>query len=230
MRIVLAIALALGLLLTGPRAQAQEPTLTGDLPVRGGFGLMVWSGGHGADLLAIAEAQGCSGAILWVLNASGTGFVGYFPTAVQTVNQPFVALYPGALMPEMPVLLGCRAPSQATPAPTQSPTPTPAPTATPPPAASPYSFHVTGCGVIRDYGYGIRTLGMWGEVTNNTAVRVDIFIETDFVDARGVIVDQGNAWVSGLAPGRTAQWQSVAIVEFDEFEWCEARISSVYTS
>ena len=92
-----------------PRASAQQPTLSGDLPTAGGIALAVWSGGHADDLLALAGDRGCNPRSVWA-NRPGGGLVGYFPTSIAIVNADFVSEYPGGqLAANSPVVLVCTA-------------------------------------------------------------------------------------------------------------------------
>ena len=55
----------------------------------------------------------------------------------------------------------------------------------------------------------------------------DTFIEIDFVDSQGVVVEQSIDSVSFLRPGDTAQWDARAFTR-DRFADCRARVSSVF--
>ena len=87
---------------------ASGPTtnqISGTVPASGGYALVVWSGGTIDALRSTAGSRGCSTNAIWIINASG--YVGYLPTAPAFVNQSFVALFPGGIMPQMAVLLDC---------------------------------------------------------------------------------------------------------------------------
>lgn len=79
----------------------------GPVPSRG-FGLFVFAGGSPAQLLS---ASGCSSgtAAFWVSDGQGD-FVVWVPgTSIAAVNAPWLALYPGGLPTNTPVLGRCRA-------------------------------------------------------------------------------------------------------------------------
>jgi len=82
------LALVLGIA-TGSAATAQtpapEPTLRGDLPILGGFGLAVWSGGSLDAMRASAQTQGCALQAVWVTRQGE--FVGHIFGAPAVVSQ-----------------------------------------------------------------------------------------------------------------------------------------------
>ena len=74
--------------------------------------------------------------------------------------------------------------------------------------------------------------GASGIVTNNSSVRVDIFIDVEYLSDSveylsdsGVLLDTGFASVSGLRPGQTGEWDSFFSGDLDR---CRAEISSVF--
>lgn len=108
------LLVAVVVLAAGRPAHAQTPTeqITGDLPAGGGYALVLWSGGTPEALLAAAASRGCAAGVAWV--TAGGAFVGYVRGAPAFVNQAFLALYPGGVMPATSVLLVCGAPPAST--------------------------------------------------------------------------------------------------------------------
>jgi hypothetical protein len=93
-------------------------------PPGGGFAVAIWGYGEANDLVDAAAAGGCVLAAAWVTAANG--FVGYVPGAPPTVNQPFLALFPGGAIPsETPLLLSCAATSAGGTVQPRPPFPTP---------------------------------------------------------------------------------------------------------
>ena len=70
----------------------------------------MWGGGTTAELASAARLQGREVMSVWS-TAGGTGmFIGYLPGAPEFVNAPFVALFPGLVLPAgTPLVLQCRA-------------------------------------------------------------------------------------------------------------------------
>ena len=87
-----------------------------------------------ADLLTIAEANGCR-ARSFFANRPGGGLVGYFPTQLSLPNRSFLDVYPGGVLPQVPVVVVCG--PGGTPRPIATPTPTPTPIAPPAPNQPP---------------------------------------------------------------------------------------------
>jgi hypothetical protein len=69
--------------------------------------------------------------------------------------------------------------------------------------------------------------GAEGKVVNNSDVRVDIFIDIEYLSDSGTVIDTGFASVSGLRPGQTSEWDSSF---FGYFDSCRAEVSSVSES
>jgi hypothetical protein len=83
------VALVLGFFAAGATAAqtpgAGEPTLRGDLPILGGFGLAVWSGGSLDAMRVSAQTQGCALQAVWVTRQGD--FVGHIFGAPAVVSQ-----------------------------------------------------------------------------------------------------------------------------------------------
>jgi len=67
-----------------------------------------------------------------------------------------------------------------------------------------------------------------GTVTNNSDVKVGVFIDVAFTDDNGVLIDSGLGSVSGLDPGQTGIWD--ASFFGDDYARCRADIGSVFES
>lgn len=104
--VALAVLAAQGDLVTPARAQTPGGTIVGSLPKGGGITLAVWSGGAVDALASAASTQGCSLAAAWSSN-NGT-FTGYVYGAPSVVNNAFVALYPGSIPANTPLMLVCK--------------------------------------------------------------------------------------------------------------------------
>ena len=92
---------------TAPRAalaQAPEGQIEGDL-VEGGFALVSWGGGTADALVDASDAAGCDTVSVWVTD--GGRLRGYSAGAPGIVNQAFLALFPGGVMPTTPVIVVC---------------------------------------------------------------------------------------------------------------------------
>ena len=112
---------------TGP---IPTPTLNGNLPSAGGFGLAVWGGGPIDRIPPLTAARGCTLRAVWV--TSGGDFVGYVYGAPSVVNARWVSLYPdNSLVANTAIIVVCASASTG-PAPTSVPTQSPGgPVATP---------------------------------------------------------------------------------------------------
>lgn len=73
---------------------------------------------------------------------------------------------------------------------------------------------------------GCTSDGASGTVTNNADVTVSVFIEVQFTNDAGVLVDIGLGSVDGLRPGQTGEWE--AFFFGDDYARCRANIDSVY--
>ena len=71
-----------------------KPGLSGDLPITGGVGLVVWGGGTVNGIITTAAAEGCQLASIWA-NRTGGGLVGFITNAPEFVNSEFLANFPG---------------------------------------------------------------------------------------------------------------------------------------
>jgi hypothetical protein len=90
-------------------AGASPRVLGGSVPLAGGFGLVVFSGGSSTDLLQATCGAGlAASAAFWATNAQGQ-FVVYVPSAaVAAVNAPWQALFPLGVPASSAVLVRCR--------------------------------------------------------------------------------------------------------------------------
>jgi hypothetical protein len=66
-----------------------------------------------------------------------------------------------------------------------------------------------------------------GTVTNNADITVTIYIDVEFLDNAGVIVDNGIDSVSGVRPGETAKWEA-RFVGDAFFSQCRGNVRSVF--
>ncbi len=64
-----------------------------------------------------------------------------------------------------------------------------------------------------------------GRVTNNSKMTVNLFIEAQFLDSSGVVVDDSNASVRGLRPGETGEWDAPYLGS-RSYSNCRAQVSS----
>lgn len=69
--------------------------------------------------------------------------------------------------------------------------------------------------------------GASGTVTNGSDVTVDIFIDVQYLDSSGTVVDDGIASISGLRPGETGNWDSGRIDDSD-IARCRADVDDAY--
>jgi hypothetical protein len=91
-----------------PAAPAGSPSLSGDLPAAGGFGLVVWGGGSASSLVASARTRGCDASSVWANNVAGQ-FIAYIDGAPDIVNVAWSQRFPGGLMPgDTAVVVVCR--------------------------------------------------------------------------------------------------------------------------
>lgn len=69
--------------------------------------------------------------------------------------------------------------------------------------------------------------GAAGTVVNGSDVTVDLYIEVQYLDAGGVVVDDGIASLTGLRAGETGEWDAS---RFDDrpIEKCRADVSSAF--
>jgi len=79
------------------------------------------------------------------------------------------------------------------------------------------SVEVTGC----------TDDGASGTVTNHSSQTVDVYIETNYLDSAGVILDDGIDNVRGIRPGETADWDAGYFGDKDVAR-CRATLSSAY--
>jgi hypothetical protein len=181
------ISLAAGSL-SGVIASAQETaTLNGNLAVNGGVALATWSGGLPDDLVNTARAAGCNLLSVWANRPTG-GLVGYIPTTVQVVNQPFQQAYPDGILPAGPVLVVCR--EGVAPPPTTTPSATPTPAATPPVA-------VGGIGDSVQHGpldITVISAGMFDSTQFNPSNVANFRVQVRVVNQRGTSTETVN-WV-----------------------------------
>lgn len=93
----------------GPETTGEEARLGGSLPLTGGMGMALWSGGAASALAEAARDLGCNVAAVHA-NSPGGGLVRYLPTALRSPNREFHAAYPNGLPPSSPVMVECAAP------------------------------------------------------------------------------------------------------------------------
>lgn len=93
-----------------PPPPAGAPSLTGDLPASGGFGLVVWSGGHPDGIVTVANERGCDVSAVWSNNGAGD-FISYISGAPDAANAAWFNRFPDGSMPgDSAVVVACRAP------------------------------------------------------------------------------------------------------------------------
>jgi hypothetical protein len=68
--------------------------------------------------------------------------------------------------------------------------------------------------------------GAEGTVKNNSASTVDVFIDVQYLDQAGTVVDDGIGSISGLRAGETGRWQASSF----EGGWsrCRANVGNVF--
>lgn len=69
--------------------------------------------------------------------------------------------------------------------------------------------------------------GARGTVKNNSDVTVDVFIDVQFLDEDGVIVDNGIDSVSGLRAGESGKWEASSLAD-ERAAKCRASVDSAY--
>lgn len=85
-----------------------SPSIAGDLPAAGGFGLVVWGGGSADTLVEAAGARGCDASSVWTNDAAGQ-FIPYIAGAPAIVNAGWDLRFEGAPMPgDSAVVVVCR--------------------------------------------------------------------------------------------------------------------------
>lgn len=85
-----------------------SPTISGDLPAAGGFGLVVWGGGSPDALVDAAQSRGCDTASVWTNDAAGL-FVSYIAGAPAIANGAWNARFQGGPLPgDSAVVIVCR--------------------------------------------------------------------------------------------------------------------------
>jgi hypothetical protein len=108
--LALAVLLAgLAVLALPSEASAQEDGISGDLPVGGGVGLVVWGGGPLTELEAAAGARGCALESVWF--SIGGRLVGHVFGAPEFVNAEFSAEAGADLAPASALLAVCARPA-----------------------------------------------------------------------------------------------------------------------
>lgn len=75
-----------------------SPSLAGDLPAAGGFGLVVWGGGSADALVNTARGRGCDATSVWTNDESGQ-FISYIAGAPAIANAAWNARFEGGSMP-----------------------------------------------------------------------------------------------------------------------------------
>lgn len=74
---------------------------------------------------------------------------------------------------------------------------------------------------------GCSRQGATGTVRNRSDVVVDVFVEVQFLDAGGVVVDNSLASVSGLRPGETGKWDAPRIDD-NPVDSCRANVDNAF--
>lgn len=74
---------------------------------------------------------------------------------------------------------------------------------------------------------GCTDSGGSGTVRNGSSVTVDVFIDLQYLDSSGTVVDNGLASVQGLRAGETGQWSDQRIDESD-IARCRANVGNVF--
>lgn len=90
-----------------PPPPAASPTLTGDLPTSGGFGLVVWGGGPADTLVNSARGRGCDTSSVWTNNGVGE-FISYIAGAPAIVNAAWAGRFPDEMPGDAAVVVVCR--------------------------------------------------------------------------------------------------------------------------
>lgn len=67
-----------------------------------------------------------------------------------------------------------------------------------------------------------------GAVINDSAVTVDVFIDVQFLDSKGVVIDDSMGSVSGLRPREEGRWDAPYLGD-GRYSKCRAEISSVFS-
>jgi hypothetical protein len=67
-----------------------------------------------------------------------------------------------------------------------------------------------------------------GSVTNNSSRTVDVFIDVQFLDESGVVIESGIGNARGLRPGETGRWD--AHYFGNGYDRCRAVVSNVFES
>ena len=66
-----------------------------------------------------------------------------------------------------------------------------------------------------------------GRVTNNSDMTVKLFIEVQFLDSSGIVIDDSNASVRGLRPGETGEWDAPYLGS-RSYSNCRAQVTSAF--
>ena len=66
-----------------------------------------------------------------------------------------------------------------------------------------------------------------GSVTNNSNVTVEVFVEVQFLDDKGTVIDDGIDSVSGLRPGETGKWEAPYLGD-SSYATCRADVTSAF--
>ena len=108
---VLTMAVGSAAIALAPDVSAQladdDRRISGNVPINGGFGLVVWNGGNLEELRTAADIRGCSLRSAFVTGTGGQ-FVGYVYGAPALVNEAFLARFAGGNVPSgTPLLLVC---------------------------------------------------------------------------------------------------------------------------
>ena len=66
-----------------------------------------------------------------------------------------------------------------------------------------------------------------GRVTNNSDMTVKLFIEVQFLDSSGIVIDDSNASVRGLRPEETGEWDAPYLGSRSYSNW-RAQVTSAF--
>ena len=72
--------------------------------------------------------------------------------------------------------------------------------------------------------------GSSGTVKDNSDLTVDIFINVQYLDDNGTIIDDGLDSIDRVRPGETANWEDERFSELSDLANCRAEASSVFES
>ncbi len=80
---------------------------------------------------------------------------------------------------------------------------------------------------MRINGIKCTTSEATGRVTNNSKMTVKLFIEVQFLDSSGIVIDDSNAAVRGLRRGETGEWDAPYLGS-RSYSNCRAQVTSAF--